>query len=117
MALTTPRGVHPGDCLVVIRMSTLRRSQATCYAFPLASLLHSSDQFMADGLNLLDDFDARGNDELNLRRGEKIELVELDDGFGDGWYLGKDVKSGTTGLFPGGTSPATTKEQLPCHRR
>ena len=50
----------------------------------------------------LDDFDARGPDELTLRRGEKIELVELDDGFGDGWYLGKDLNTGSTGLFPGG---------------
>jgi hypothetical protein len=41
-------------------------------------------------------------DELTLRRGEKIELIELDEGFGDGWYLGKDVRTGTTGLFPGG---------------
>lgn len=49
-----------------------------------------------------DDFDARGPDELTLRRGEKIELVELDDGFGDGWYLGKDLNTGSTGLFPGG---------------
>ena len=51
---------------------------------------------------LADDFEARGPDELNLRRGEKIELVELDDGFGDGWYLGKDLNTGTQGLFPGG---------------
>lgn len=50
----------------------------------------------------IDDFDARGNDELTLRRGDKLELIELDDGFGDGWFLGKDSKTGTTGLFPGG---------------
>lgn len=29
-------------------------------------------------------------------------MVELDEGFGDGWYLGKALKTGTTGLFPGG---------------
>lgn len=52
-----------------------------------------------------DDFDARGPDELTLRRGEKIELVEMDDGFGDGWYLGKDTSSGASGLFPGGRIP------------
>jgi hypothetical protein len=61
-----PRGVQPGDLLVVVH-----------------------------------DFDARGTDELTLRRGDKIELIELDDGFGDGWFLGKDSKTGTTGLFPG----------------
>jgi hypothetical protein len=69
MALSNPpRGVQPGDLLVVVH-----------------------------------DFDARGTDELTLRRGDKIELIELDDGFGDGWFLGKDSKTGTTGLFPGGT--------------
>ena len=47
------------------------------------------------------DFDARSSDELTLRRGDRITLVELDDGFGDGWYLGKHLGSGGTGLFPG----------------
>lgn len=37
-----------------------------------------------------------------MRRGEKVELVELDEGFGDGWYLGKHTATGKTGLFPGG---------------
>ncbi|KAL4791987.1 hypothetical protein BDV19DRAFT_381178 [Aspergillus venezuelensis] len=54
-----------------------------------------------DLLLIVHDFDARSDDELTLRKGEKIELVELDDGFGDGWYLGKDIKTATTGLFPG----------------
>ena len=49
-----------------------------------------------------DDFEARSTDELTLRRGDRIALVELDDGFGDGWYLGKHLGSGGTGLFPGG---------------
>ncbi|PYH90524.1 polarized growth protein Boi2 [Aspergillus ellipticus CBS 707.79] len=67
MALSTPpRGVSPGDLLLVVH-----------------------------------DFDARGPDELTLRRGDKIELVELDDGFGDGWFLGKDLITGSSGLFPG----------------
>ena len=38
---------------------------------------------------ILDDFDARSGDELTLRKGDKIELVELDDGFGDGWVSWK----------------------------
>jgi hypothetical protein len=53
-------------------------------------------------LVFIDNFDARGEDELTLRRGEKVELVELDEGFGDGWYLGKHTATGKTGLFPGG---------------
>lgn len=50
-----------------------------------------------------DDFDARGADELTLRKAERVELVELDDGFGDGWYLGRHLSHGAIGLFPGGT--------------
>ncbi|GAQ39043.1 polar growth protein [Aspergillus tubingensis] len=81
MALTTPpRGVTPGDLLLVVH-----------------------------------DFDARGPDELTLRRGEKIELVELDDGFGDGWYLGKDLNTGSTGLFPGVYT--TTAPRIPTRQR
>lgn len=52
--------------------------------------------------NILDDFDARSPDELNLRKTDHIELVELDNGFGDGWYLGRHLRLGVTGLFPGG---------------
>ncbi|RAH40310.1 uncharacterized protein BO95DRAFT_457487 [Aspergillus brunneoviolaceus CBS 621.78] len=75
MALAAPpRGVIPGDLLLVVH-----------------------------------DFDARGPDELTLRRGEKIELVELDEGFGDGWYLGKDLTTGSTGLFPGVYTTAAPK--------
>ncbi|KAL1880921.1 hypothetical protein Plec18167_003456 [Paecilomyces lecythidis] len=60
-----------------------------------------------DMLLVVHDFDARGADELTLRRGDKVELVELDEGFGDGWYLGKHMAHGTTGLFPGiYTTPA-----------
>ncbi|KAG2411847.1 hypothetical protein HFD88_009403 [Aspergillus terreus] len=54
-----------------------------------------------DVLLVVHDFLARGPDELSLKRGGKIELVELDDGFGDGWFLGRDVETGMTGLFPG----------------
>ncbi|EED16552.1 polarized growth protein (Boi2), putative [Talaromyces stipitatus ATCC 10500] len=54
-----------------------------------------------DFLLVIHNFDARGPDELTLRRGEKVELVELDEGFNDGWYLGKHAATGKTGLFPG----------------
>ena len=49
-----------------------------------------------------DDFEARSPDELSLRKKDKIELIERDDDFGDGWYLGKHVDNGKTGLFPEG---------------
>ncbi|PGH00744.1 hypothetical protein GX51_05625 [Blastomyces parvus] len=54
-----------------------------------------------DILIVVHDFIARGADELTLRRGDKVELLELDEGFGDGWYLGKHVAENRTGLFPG----------------
>ncbi|KAL9610765.1 MAG: hypothetical protein Q9167_004548 [Letrouitia subvulpina] len=51
-------------------------------------------------LTVIHDFEARSPDELSLVKGEKIELIERDDDFGDGWYLGKHLLSGKTGLFP-----------------
>ena len=50
----------------------------------------------------LDDFEARSSDELSLAKGERIELIERDDDFGDGWYLGKHIQTGRSGLFPEG---------------
>ncbi|KFY60044.1 hypothetical protein V496_05459 [Pseudogymnoascus sp. VKM F-4515 (FW-2607)] len=51
-------------------------------------------------LLVIHDFIARGSDELTLTRGDRVELVERDDDFGDGWYLGKHLTNGATGLFP-----------------
>lgn len=61
----------------------------------------------ADG-KMIDDFEARSPDELSLQKGERIELIERDDDFGDGWYLGKHAQNGRVGLFPEGRPP--TKE-------
>jgi hypothetical protein len=49
-----------------------------------------------------DEFLARSPDELSLRRGDRIELIERDDDFGDGWFLGKNTETGDNGLFPEG---------------
>lgn len=38
--------------------------------------------------------------------------MELDEGFGDGWYLGKHLRHGATGLFPGGNPLAITESFL-----
>lgn len=43
---------------------------------------------------------ARSPDELSLSKGDRIELIERDDDFGDGWFLGKHMTNGNTGLFP-----------------
>lgn len=53
---------------------------------------------------LTDDFTARSSDELTLAKGDRVELVERDDEFGDGWFLGKHLTNGNSGLFPEGTS-------------
>ncbi|RMZ77769.1 hypothetical protein DV737_g4188, partial [Chaetothyriales sp. CBS 132003] len=55
-----------------------------------------------DVLVVVHDFDARSPDELTLRKAERLQLLELDDGFGDGWYLGRHLSRDATGLFPGG---------------
>jgi hypothetical protein len=57
---------------------------------------------LADVLACVDDFTARSSDELTLTRGDRVELLERDDDFGDGWYLGKHLANGATGLFPEG---------------
>lgn len=49
-----------------------------------------------------DDFSARSSDELTLSKGDRVELIERDDDFGDGWYLGRHLTNGTSGLFPEG---------------
>ncbi|KAJ9668416.1 hypothetical protein H2201_001464 [Coniosporium apollinis] len=46
------------------------------------------------------EFSARSADELSLAKGDRIELIERDDDFGDGWFLGKHLGNGNTGLFP-----------------
>jgi hypothetical protein len=50
----------------------------------------------------LDDFSARSADELSLSKGDRVELIERDDEFGDGWYLGRHLVNGNSGLFPQG---------------
>ena len=45
-------------------------------------------------------------DELSLVRGDYIELLEKDDDFGDGWYLGRHIESKRNGLFPEGRAHA-----------
>ncbi|KAF2148301.1 PH-domain-containing protein [Myriangium duriaei CBS 260.36] len=51
-------------------------------------------------LVVIHNFVARSPDELSLSKGDRIELIERDDDFGDGWFLGKHMTNGNTGLFP-----------------
>ncbi|KAK4541880.1 hypothetical protein LTR36_007244 [Oleoguttula mirabilis] len=51
-------------------------------------------------LLVIHDFHARSADELSLAKGDRIELIERDDDFGDGWFLGRHMVNGGSGLFP-----------------
>ncbi|KAL2264821.1 hypothetical protein VTJ83DRAFT_7331 [Remersonia thermophila] len=55
---------------------------------------------VGDILVVIHDFKARSSDELTLAKGDRVELLERDDEFGDGWYLGRHVVTGNSGLFP-----------------
>ncbi|KAF1914361.1 hypothetical protein BDU57DRAFT_540306 [Ampelomyces quisqualis] len=61
---------------------------------------HTESCKPGDTLVVVHEFLARSPDELSLSRGDRIELVERDDDFGDGWFLGKNTETGDNGLFP-----------------
>jgi hypothetical protein len=82
---------RPGDTLVVVRTSPHQ-------AVPIV-LRKEMDLLLTV---VVDEFLARSPDELSLRRGDRIELIERDDDFGDGWFLGKNTETGDNGLFPEG---------------
>ena len=71
-------------------------------ALPFIRCVYHGQDRLADIWDLADDFSARSADELSLVKGDIVELIERDDDFGDGWYLGKHVKNGSSGLFPQG---------------
>ncbi|KAK1589627.1 SAM domain-containing protein [Colletotrichum navitas] len=55
---------------------------------------------VGDILLVIHDFVARSSDELSLTKGDRVELIERDDEFGDGWFLGKHLVNRNSGLFP-----------------
>lgn len=109
----SPKKALPGQMLLVVRklppMQGVGRLSCSFSRFPNEQMLHGLSRendlgcAYADG-KMIDDFEARSPDELSLQKGERIELIERDDDFGDGWYLGKHVQNGRVGLFPEGTS-------------
>ncbi|KNE71792.1 hypothetical protein AMAG_20445 [Allomyces macrogynus ATCC 38327] len=51
------------------------------------------------------DFKAEDEDEVSFKTGEEIVVLERDDEFGDGWWMGR-TQDGQIGLFPANfTSP------------
>ncbi|ODQ79358.1 hypothetical protein BABINDRAFT_161765 [Babjeviella inositovora NRRL Y-12698] len=45
-------------------------------------------------------FNARLGDELNLQVGDKLEVIADDSEYNDGWYMGRNMVTGETGLYP-----------------
>lgn len=45
-------------------------------------------------------FRARLDDELTLRVGDKIEVINDDSEYNDGWYMGRNIVSNEVGLYP-----------------
>jgi len=45
------------------------------------------------------DFEAENPDEISFASGDRIEVIERDDEFGDGWWTGRNAR-GEEGLFP-----------------
>ncbi|KAK4104120.1 hypothetical protein N658DRAFT_420518 [Parathielavia hyrcaniae] len=61
---------------------------------------HPNKPEVGDILIVIHDFEARSSDELTLAKGDRVELLERDDEFGDGWFLGKHLVNENSGLFP-----------------
>ncbi|KAK0443914.1 uncharacterized protein EV420DRAFT_1575367 [Desarmillaria tabescens] len=54
---------------------------------------------MPEYVYALHDFIPENEDEVPFRTGERIEVIEKDDAYGDGWWTGLNI-SGKKGLFP-----------------
>lgn len=46
------------------------------------------------------DFRGRSEDEMSLRKGDHIQVIETDKEFNDGWYIGRNLRTQQAGLFP-----------------
>ncbi|KAG2073640.1 hypothetical protein BDR04DRAFT_1094599 [Suillus decipiens] len=61
---------------------------------------------MPDYVYALHDFQPENEDEVDFRAGERIEVIEKDDQYSDGWWQGRNL-AGKIGLFPQSyTTPA-----------
>lgn len=49
---------------------------------------------------VIKEFNARLEDELTLKVGDKIEVISDDKEYNDGWYMGKSLSTGSVGLYP-----------------
>ncbi|VVT58290.1 uncharacterized protein SAPINGB_P006132 [Magnusiomyces paraingens] len=51
-------------------------------------------------LIVLHDFESRSDDELTMRKGDHILVLETDQAFNDGWYIGRNLSTKQAGMFP-----------------
>lgn len=57
-------------------------------------------------------FDAKENDEISIRAGETIQVIEKDEAFLDGWWRGRNAR-GQVGLFPVNYTVPLQQQQQP----
>ncbi|KAF8165856.1 hypothetical protein B0H34DRAFT_794189 [Crassisporium funariophilum] len=70
---------------------------------------------MPDYVYALHDFLPEHEDEVTFHAGERIEVVEKDDMYGDGWWQGRNL-AGKVGLFPVSyTAPAPPSAEALAH--
>lgn len=55
---------------------------------------------MSDYLLGIHEYVARTSDEIDVRKGDYIEVIEDDAQYQDQWYIGRNLATGRTGLFP-----------------
>lgn len=62
------------------------------------------DSGASNGVSLLyeviKEFNARLGDELDLKVGQKVQVISDDSEYNDGWYMGKNLDTGKVGLYP-----------------
>ncbi|KAG8755383.1 polar growth protein [Serendipita sp. 396] len=54
---------------------------------------------MVEYVYALHDFEPQNEDEISFVAGERIEVIEKDDAYGDGWWTGRNL-AGHEGIFP-----------------
>ncbi|GJJ07548.1 hypothetical protein Clacol_001750 [Clathrus columnatus] len=64
---------------------------------------------MPEYVYALHDFTPEHDDELTFKAGDRIEVIEKDDLYGDGWWQGRNL-TGKVGLFPQSYTSGTTTD-------
>lgn len=49
---------------------------------------------------VINEYSKRMQDELDMKAGDKIQVITDDEEYNDGWYYGKNLRSNEEGLFP-----------------